>query len=180
MIVLDILKGPDANRRIAVNANPFLFGRAEDCHLRLAHDSVSRQHCQIEFTGGVAVIQDLESTNGTLVNGRLLQDFHPVCDEDLITIGPWEIMICYEEAGSSYGGKADHVLGDESFEEDSSQRAQGDLETIRIPSLGELESIYSEISQKESSSSLQKQTQQQVKQQTTKKWGRFLPSWLRF
>src|ERR1700754_1094779 len=46
-----------------------LFGRDEDCDVRLDHKSVSKIHCVIVKTDGLLLLRDLGSTNGTRVNG---------------------------------------------------------------------------------------------------------------
>src|ERR1700755_664072 len=47
-----------------------LFGRDEDCDVRLNHKSVSKMHCVIVKTDGLLFLRDLGSTNGTRVNGQ--------------------------------------------------------------------------------------------------------------
>src|SRR5580658_6490600 len=47
-----------------------LFGRDEDCDVRLDHKSISKLHCVIVKTDGLLLIRDLGSTNGTRVNGQ--------------------------------------------------------------------------------------------------------------
>jgi hypothetical protein len=49
------------------------IGRSSSCDLVLADDAVSRRHAEIALRGGVCVIRDLGSCNGTLVNGRPVQ-----------------------------------------------------------------------------------------------------------
>jgi hypothetical protein len=46
------------------------IGRSSSCDLVLADDSVSRRHAEIALRGGVCVVRDLGSCNGTWVNGR--------------------------------------------------------------------------------------------------------------
>ncbi len=47
------------------------IGKAGQAHLRLGDENVSRQHCVIEVSdSGEIRVTDLESTNGTLVNGK--------------------------------------------------------------------------------------------------------------
>lgn len=50
-------------------AEELLLGRHADCDVLLSHSSVSRRHARLVFRDGSWVIQDLESTNGTTVNG---------------------------------------------------------------------------------------------------------------
>ena len=46
-----------------------LIGRHQDCDVVLTHATVSRRHAQLRFRDGGWVLQDLTSTNGTVVNG---------------------------------------------------------------------------------------------------------------
>ena len=47
-----------------------LVGRHADCDVMLGHLSVSRRHARLTFRDGRWVLRDLDSTNGTRVNGR--------------------------------------------------------------------------------------------------------------
>lgn len=49
--------------------NELLVGRHHACDVVLSESSVSRQHARLVFRDGAWVLQDLESTNGTIVNG---------------------------------------------------------------------------------------------------------------
>ncbi len=46
-----------------------LIGREQDCDVVLTHATVSRRHARLRFRDGGWVLQDLSSTNGTVVNG---------------------------------------------------------------------------------------------------------------
>ena len=46
-----------------------LVGRHDACDVVLSESSVSRRHARLFFRDGSWVLQDLESTNGTIVNG---------------------------------------------------------------------------------------------------------------
>ena len=46
-----------------------LIGRHRGCDLVLSDLSVSRRHVRVIFRDGRWILQDLESTNGTIVNG---------------------------------------------------------------------------------------------------------------
>lgn len=50
-----------------------LFGRDEDCDVRLDHKSISKLHCVIVRTDGLLLLRDLGSTNGTRVNGQRIR-----------------------------------------------------------------------------------------------------------
>ncbi|MEW2530089.1 DUF1707 and FHA domain-containing protein [Streptomyces sp. NPDC047071] len=54
----------------APGAYPLRIGRDPANGLRLSHDTVSRVHAELIHQGGLWVLRDLGSTNGTSVNGR--------------------------------------------------------------------------------------------------------------
>ncbi|MFZ0090354.1 MAG: FHA domain-containing protein [Solirubrobacteraceae bacterium] len=47
-----------------------LVGRRDDCDVVLTGLTVSRRHARLRFRDGRWILHDLESTNGTRVNGR--------------------------------------------------------------------------------------------------------------
>jgi len=48
----------------------YLIGRSESCDMIISHDSISAIHAVIEIFEGKAIIYDMNSTNGTYVNGE--------------------------------------------------------------------------------------------------------------
>ena len=50
----------------------FTIGRQEDNDVCLEDDLVSRKHCEIQLQDGRAVLRDLQSRNGTFVNGEAI------------------------------------------------------------------------------------------------------------
>jgi FHA domain len=46
-----------------------LIGRHLDCDVRLPSANVSRMHARLSFRNGRWIVRDLESTNGTVLNG---------------------------------------------------------------------------------------------------------------
>jgi hypothetical protein len=46
-----------------------LVGRHDACDVVVGHPSVSRRHARLRFRDGHWVLRDLDSTNGTLING---------------------------------------------------------------------------------------------------------------
>jgi pSer/pThr/pTyr-binding forkhead associated (FHA) protein len=62
----------DTNRH-PLSSERTSIGRSRDNDIRLADDRVSRRHAQIDLQQGAFVISDLESANGTFVNGQRVQ-----------------------------------------------------------------------------------------------------------
>ena len=65
------------------------IGRAAGCELQIDSGSVSRQHALVLVGPRNAIIEDLNSTNGVLVNGRKVNR-QVLSDGDLVTIGETE------------------------------------------------------------------------------------------
>ncbi|MCU0242629.1 MAG: serine/threonine-protein kinase, partial [Vicinamibacteria bacterium] len=73
MVKLRVVVGPLLGRVFEFTApDVFLFGRAPECHARLAEEDVkvSRHHFVLEVRPPRAVLRDLGSLNGTWVNDR--------------------------------------------------------------------------------------------------------------
>ena len=65
-----------------------LIGRGRDADVRLTNRGASRRHARIRVNpGGSAVIEDLGSTNGTFLNGKLVKRYQ-LQDGDKLYLGP--------------------------------------------------------------------------------------------
>src|SRR4051812_14056451 len=64
---VEVIKGPNAPTRRAIEVLEFRIGKASANHLTLTDPSVSRFHCVIEYTPRGLLLRDLGSTNGTQV-----------------------------------------------------------------------------------------------------------------
>lgn len=74
-------------KRFVVPAGGAVVGRSRECDVVLADTNVSRRHAEIRPTGGGWLVQDLGSTNGVRVNGRMAQGPHPLEPGDSIDLG---------------------------------------------------------------------------------------------
>ena len=85
-VTFQILEGMERGRVFANLETPFTIGREEDNAIQLNDERVSRFHLKVQEDAGKVILTDLESTNGTRVNGvpttmRVLQI------GDLVAIG---------------------------------------------------------------------------------------------
>ncbi|MDT0468718.1 MULTISPECIES: DUF1707 and FHA domain-containing protein [Streptomyces] len=69
------------------NPYPLRIGRDPASGLRLSHETVSRVHAELRHQGGLWVLRDLGSTNGTSVNGRRVIGAAVVRDGDQVSFG---------------------------------------------------------------------------------------------
>jgi hypothetical protein len=74
------------DKRTVIDGPVLQIGRAPGCDIVLDDRNVSRRHAEIRRRGPVVVLVDLDSTNGTIVNGRRVRE-HPLADGDRITLG---------------------------------------------------------------------------------------------
>jgi pSer/pThr/pTyr-binding forkhead associated (FHA) protein len=81
------------HREIVVHRFPFVIGRRSDSDFSLPLAFVSRQHCQFTRTGNQVLVQDLESYNGTFVNGKRAINPLPVRNGDELTLGPCSFRV---------------------------------------------------------------------------------------
>jgi pSer/pThr/pTyr-binding forkhead associated (FHA) protein len=72
------------------------LGRGYSADLSLADPEVSREHASVRVDGTTVVVEDLESSNGTLVNGIRIESPTRLEHGDVITLGTTEIEIRVE------------------------------------------------------------------------------------
>src|ERR1700722_9859776 len=72
-VTFQIIEGIDKGRTFREMPTPITIGREEGNLLRLNDERVSRFHAKVQFDNGEIILTDLESTNGTRVNGNIVQ-----------------------------------------------------------------------------------------------------------
>jgi predicted component of type VI protein secretion system len=106
-VTFHVLEGVDKGRVFRDLPTPVTIGREEGNLLRLNDERVSRFHAKVQQDNGDIILTDLESTNGTRVNGtmvsirrlrpgdqviigrtRLLYGTHQEIAERMATLGP--------------------------------------------------------------------------------------------
>ena len=82
--------GPIAgdDRRIPLPQGEFLVGRNLDCNFRPWSKTISRKHCLITVTPYAAYVRDLDSRNGTKLNGLPISGEAPIHHGDMLAVGP--------------------------------------------------------------------------------------------
>jgi DNA-binding response OmpR family regulator len=74
-------------RDVPLPSDRVVLGRDPGCDIVITGRLVSRRHAAIERAGGVFVIEDLGSRNGTTVNGQPISSPHKLHDGDRIELG---------------------------------------------------------------------------------------------
>ena len=73
LVVIYTRSGTDLGRRISLR-HGLTIGRDSSSDLVLDSERLSRRHCELWGYGTTWMIRDLGSTNGTLVNGRRIDE----------------------------------------------------------------------------------------------------------
>ncbi len=68
-VTVQVLEGLERGRVFADLTTPVTIGREDDNAVRLNDERVSRFHAKIQSDGDQLILTDLDSTNGTFING---------------------------------------------------------------------------------------------------------------
>jgi pSer/pThr/pTyr-binding forkhead associated (FHA) protein len=85
------------NQRYPLRQGETTIGRSPYCSVQLMSVQASREHAAIAVAGDMATLTDLNSRNGTYLNGRKIQEPSRLVVGDKITIGGLELIV-YESA----------------------------------------------------------------------------------
>lgn len=118
-----VLEGVDKGRVFRDLPVPVTIGREEGNVLRLNDERVSRYHAKIQFDEGDTILTDLDSTNGTRVNGGTVQ-IRRLRAGDQLSIGRTMLLYgtmeeiearraSYSKASAGTGGGAQTIRANE-------------------------------------------------------------------
>lgn len=93
-------QGPQPGQTFMLDRDVLTLGRDSSNSIVINDPQVSRQHARITRQGGMMVIEDLGSTNGTYINGRRLTGPHVLTNGDAIGLGEVVTLTCYGEVQS--------------------------------------------------------------------------------
>jgi pSer/pThr/pTyr-binding forkhead associated (FHA) protein len=92
---LIISAGPQEGREFPIRAGKMVIGRATakaTCDIALQDRSISRPHAQVERQDDCFMLTDLDSANGTLVNGKRVAEPTALQDGDVIVLGETTLL----------------------------------------------------------------------------------------
>jgi EAL domain-containing protein (putative c-di-GMP-specific phosphodiesterase class I) len=88
-------------QRVPLIRHPFTIGRNPENSLTLANSTVSGFHAELVLVDNDIFVRDLDSTNGTLLNGRPLQGIAGMFDGDILHFGNAMYTLCEKVEGTS-------------------------------------------------------------------------------
>jgi pSer/pThr/pTyr-binding forkhead associated (FHA) protein len=123
---LTIAAGQEAGKEFVFDQASVVIGRNSDCDVVLYDAGISRKHARIFRSGDVLAVEDLGSSNGTLVNGARVEGSLELQDGDALTLGPVVFQFSAMEQppaeGGEEGGASTRIV---SMEEIRRQRNKG-------------------------------------------------------
>ncbi|MGQ9761301.1 MAG: SpoIIE family protein phosphatase [Thermogutta sp.] len=103
-------EGPDRGKIYPIEKNCVILGRHPSCDIVLEIRAVSRQHARIVRTGSRFFLEDLNSRNGTFLNGQRVHGRQPLKGGDQIRICDL-VFVFFEGAAPGEKGEETHPLG---------------------------------------------------------------------
>ncbi|HEX3529332.1 MAG TPA: sigma 54-interacting transcriptional regulator [Thermoanaerobaculia bacterium] len=110
---LVLLSSPLSGQIFPVGPEGLSIGRHPDNRLLVTDRAASRFHCVVEPSEGRFRVRDLESRQGTFVNGRPVRE-HLLDEGDLVTVGDLLLLFQIQEAEPAPGEPAG-LVSEESF-----------------------------------------------------------------
>ncbi len=96
-VTLIIVGGKASRGRVSLEL-PAIVGRSRTADLTVAHAMISRRHCEVYDSGGLVMVRDLDSLNGTMVAGEKISEAG-LRPDDEFTVGPLTFRVDYEYSG---------------------------------------------------------------------------------
>src|SRR5579859_5246865 len=93
MAKLVVLSEGMTGRSYELKVDKTTIGRVEDNAFQIAEPSVSSHHCEILLRGNDVIVKDLNSTNGTFVNGEKVSDESPLKPGQILRLGQIEMRL---------------------------------------------------------------------------------------
>ena len=95
---------PDGSvKDIQLTSDQVVIGRSDDCDVIIEGKLISRHHACIRKQKSGYVIEDLQSQNGTLLNGKYIKDIQHLSDGDVIELGGMgKLVFSDSESTSSF------------------------------------------------------------------------------
>lgn len=95
-IAYAVLVDAKTRRPIYLRKKDVLIGRGDESDIQINLDTVSGRHARIHLTSRGWALSDLNSHNGTKLNGRYITEPQLIFDMDMITFGD-RVFIFYEQ-----------------------------------------------------------------------------------
>ncbi len=86
-----VIFGGKEEKTYQLDRSRLVVGREPKCEIQIDNLGISREHCAFSQRGEAYLIQDLNSSNGTYVNGKKITE-HFLNNDDEIIIGKYKLV----------------------------------------------------------------------------------------
>lgn len=132
MAIVVIIKESNKRHEVTLSEESFVIGRSRKSDLKINDAEMSGTHCSLKLSGGRAFITDLESTNGTTLNNKKINQ-SPIYIDDIIKVGHTTLHLFKKKMTPE-----EQALHTSSSRDAVNQRlAQGDSTSSKIQKLKE-------------------------------------------
>jgi pSer/pThr/pTyr-binding forkhead associated (FHA) protein len=83
-VKIQIMDGAEAGTVIDVPKGELSFGRSDTCNVVLGSRAIGKLHARLQRTSDQVLLQDLQSVNGTFVNGKRIDSIVALANGDVI------------------------------------------------------------------------------------------------
>jgi sigma-B regulation protein RsbU (phosphoserine phosphatase) len=136
---LRVIKGPIKGQTFNFIGDTVFIGRSSRNDIQIKDAAISRKQIKIFLIGGKFFVEDLKSTNGTLINGRMIApgEGFEVGEKDTISMGNTVLQLCEVPRARSLAAVALENKeprfspeGDDRLPKDRRSKSSGNLELI--------------------------------------------------
>ncbi|MGB3714775.1 MAG: FHA domain-containing protein [Candidatus Promineifilaceae bacterium] len=120
--VLIAREGQLSGERWLIDTDEFVIGRGADCQIMLPERQVSRYHAKIIKENSLYVLYDLDSKNGTHLNGVQVKGSSPIRDGDEIQIALC-VKLLFIGSDATIPLTVEEIVPEGNLELDKQQRA---------------------------------------------------------
>jgi pSer/pThr/pTyr-binding forkhead associated (FHA) protein len=107
MCLIEVVEGPNAGHTYRFDRDELIVGRLAYCDIIINQKNVSRQHARLLCSGGDYFVEDLNSTNGTFLNGKRVSARTRLKDRDLIRV--YNVTLRFREGELAQDGASEVI-----------------------------------------------------------------------
>jgi len=122
MFALKILSGGDAGKTYSLDSTEILIGRSPKCSISIPNKNISKQHAKIIVDKSRILFTDLNSTNGSFVNGVKVE-VTLIKEGDKITLYDTLLEVVEDVSTPQLPGSVDDIMSEQSEEDVALQYA---------------------------------------------------------
>ncbi len=136
MPMIEVVQGPKKGTTYRFDHDELIVGRLSYCDIVIDQKNVSRQHARFVCSGGEFFVEDLNSTNGTFLNGKRLSGRTRLKDQDLIRVYNVTLLFRVQEAAEPSADDPDDIADSGEIQGPAKDADSGEMSGDRRPNVG--------------------------------------------